>query len=101
MCENLCTEIPSSDSVCVCVQLGPVGLLVLGIVATHCMFLLVKCSQHLSRRYSKITVCLTLAHLSLSLSTARHGVDSLNYAEVMKFAILERTSNPTLATIGL
>ncbi|CAI8057910.1 Proton-coupled amino acid transporter 1 [Geodia barretti] len=60
--------------------LGPIGLLVLGIIATHCMLLLVKCSQRLSRR---------------------HNVDSLNYAEVMKFAILERTSHPILGTIGL
>ncbi|XP_049898498.1 proton-coupled amino acid transporter 1 isoform X1 [Epinephelus moara] len=42
-----------SVSLSVCPQLGPVSLLCMGLVAIHCMRLLVKCSHHLSAKMNR------------------------------------------------
>ena len=38
-------------------QLGPLGLLIVGVVSTYCMLLLVECAQYLVRRCVCVCVC--------------------------------------------
>jgi len=57
---------------------GPIGLLLMGIISTHCMALLVHASRSLCKK---------------------HNAVALNYAEVAQFAVLEYT-NRTLSKIS-
>lgn len=41
--------------------MGPLSLLMMGIVAVHCMQILVKCSHHLSTKYEGLLNCLLVA----------------------------------------
>ena len=49
--------------------IGPISLLALGLIATHCVSLLIDCSHAICKR---------------------HNIAALNYGEVAKYAVLER-----------
>ena len=80
----------------VSLQLGPLGLLVLGAIATHCMVLLVRCAGTLCKRY---IILLLLARVQLwdTLTTVflycRNSITSLDYSETLQFALIEQGYN--------
>lgn len=59
--------------------LGPIALLLMGIIATHCMLMLVEVAHHLCKKYS---------------------IQALNYAEVADFAVSEHTTRTSLGKIA-
>ena len=74
VCVSVCVCVHVCVCVCVCVRACTC------VCACACMHVCVECT---------------------SVPLCSHQVDSLNYAEVMKFAILERSFKPVLATAGL
>jgi proton-coupled amino acid transporter len=55
---------------------GPIGILILGAIAAHCMIMLVKSAGQLCHK---------------------HRIEALDYSETMQFAMKERGAKPVIA----
>ena len=71
----------------------------MGLIATHCMMQLVVCSKELCQRY--VLPFFTLSRMEITpLISYRLEVETLDYAEVAQFAIVECTEKVILGKIA-